>query len=95
MQKCDKCNTQFSWSEIFKSYIWIYTPIECRNCGTVHKITLLGRLTFVSYTIVPALVFFHFISPFENFALNFGIQLIILLVGSLFTPYVVRYKGIL
>ncbi|WP_188048674.1 TIGR04104 family putative zinc finger protein [Bacillus sp. CH30_1T] len=96
MQKCDKCNTQFSWSEIYNSFVWIYKPIECNNCGMEHRITILGRLSFAFCTIVPSLIFFNFLSPFENYyILTFVIGIFILLVGSLLTPFLVKYKGVL
>ncbi|MGM0852643.1 MAG: TIGR04104 family putative zinc finger protein [Bacillota bacterium] len=95
MQKCDKCNTQFRWSKIYKSFVWTYKPIECNNCGTEHRITILGRLSFVFCTIVPSLIFLNFPSPFESFILTLVIGLFILLVGSLLTPFLVKYKGLL
>ncbi|MHA7136639.1 TIGR04104 family putative zinc finger protein [Rossellomorea arthrocnemi] len=94
MQKCDHCNTPFSWSEIYKSFIWTYKPIECNNCGTEHRITILGRVSFVFCTIVPSLIFLNFLSPFDNFILTFVIGISILLGGSLLTPFFVKYKSI-
>ncbi|MGG1629561.1 TIGR04104 family putative zinc finger protein [Rossellomorea sp. NRS-1567] len=93
LQKCDHCNTPFCWSEIYKSFVWTYKPIECNNCGTEHRITILGRLSFVLCTIVPAMIFMNFLSPFDNFILTFVILISILLGGSLLTPFFVKYKG--
>ncbi|MBW3111644.1 hypothetical protein KYJ26_07380 [Bacillus sp. MCCB 382] len=94
MQKCDKCQTPFSWKKIMKSFIWTYKPIHCSNCGTEHDITIRGRLAFVLCTILPAILFFNFLSPFENFVLTFGIGMLILLVGTLVTPFLVTYKSV-
>ncbi|WP_374054524.1 TIGR04104 family putative zinc finger protein [Rossellomorea sp. FM04394] len=94
LQKCDRCQTSFSWRAILKSFIWTYKPIHCTNCGTKHEITIRGRLSFVLCTILPAILFFNFLAPFENFVLTIGIGMLILLVGTLLTPFVVTYKGV-
>ncbi|WP_170132883.1 TIGR04104 family putative zinc finger protein [Saliterribacillus persicus] len=95
MQKCDKCNTPFSWSKIYKSFVLKYKPITCNKCGTEHNITKLGRLAFVFCTIVPFFIFVNFLASFENFILTLVIGLIILLLGSLLAPFFIKYKGIL
>ncbi|WP_442893611.1 TIGR04104 family putative zinc finger protein [Bacillus sp. 2205SS5-2] len=95
MQKCDKCKIEFSWSKIYKSFVWKYKPIECNNCGTEHRITKTGRLSFVLCTIVPSLIFMNVLSPFENIILTLVIGIFILIVGSLLTPFFVKYKGLL
>ncbi|TMU88349.1 hypothetical protein FGG79_02580 [Bacillus sp. BHET2] len=94
LQKCDKCTNQFSWSEIYKSFIWTYKPFECNNCGTEHRITIFGRVSFAFCTIVPSTTFMNFLSPFENIILTLVIGMIILLVGSLLVPFFVNYKGL-
>ncbi|MBA9029421.1 TIGR04104 family putative zinc finger protein [Peribacillus huizhouensis] len=92
MKKCENCNSQFSWSKIFKSFWWTYKPIKCDNCGTKHKITIFGRFTFGALTTLPILIFTNFLSPFNNVFMTIGIGILILIVGCLFTPYVVQYK---
>ncbi|WP_413469216.1 TIGR04104 family putative zinc finger protein [Rossellomorea aquimaris] len=94
LQKCDKCHRTFSWKTIFRSFIWTYKPIHCTNCGTVHEITIRGRFSFTLCTILPAILFFNFLTPFENFVLTFVIGMLILLVGTLLTPFLVTYKSI-
>ncbi|MFE7064543.1 TIGR04104 family putative zinc finger protein [Sutcliffiella sp. NPDC057660] len=94
MQKCKNCNTPFSWSSIYKSFWLGYKPIGCENCNTEHRITVLGRLKFVSLTIIPMLVFGHFFSPFDNAFSTIGVGIAILIIGSLFTPYFVKYKKV-
>lgn len=92
MQKCENCNKQFSWSKINKSIRWTYKPIECDKCGIEHRITLSGRLTFVFLTIVPMLIFINVLSPFDNFMVTFIIGMSILIIGSLLTPYFLKYR---
>ncbi|WP_077212266.1 TIGR04104 family putative zinc finger protein [Bacillus dakarensis] len=92
MQKCENCNTQFSWSKIFKSFWWTYKPIQCDNCGVIHTITTLGRSTVTALTIVPMLVFGYFLSPFNNIFVTISIGILISIVGFMIAPFVVRYK---
>lgn len=42
-------------------------PIECDNCSVKHKITIPGRLIFVSLAILPMLIFANYISFFTSF----------------------------
>lgn len=92
MQKCENCNMQFSWSKIYQSFIWTYKPIECDKCGTEHRITIPGRITFVSLTILPMLIFSNYLSPFNSIIVTIVIGIAILFIGSLFAPYLVKYK---
>ncbi|SDN59911.1 TIGR04104 family putative zinc finger protein [Bacillus sp. OK048] len=92
MQKCENCNSPFSWSKISKSLLWLYKPIECDNCGTIHKITIFSRCIVGALTILPIFIFFYFLSPFNNDYINIGIGALISIVGGLFAPYVVQYK---
>ncbi|RKL65556.1 hypothetical protein CR203_20370 [Salipaludibacillus neizhouensis] len=92
MQKCENCKAQFSWSKIYKSFWWNYKPIKCSECGTIHKITIAGRFIFVSLTILPMLIFGNFLSPFSNIIVTLGIAIFILIIGSLFPPFLVTYK---
>ena len=93
MQKCKNCNAQFSWNKIYKSFWWNYKPIKCDNCGTEHRITISGRITFVSLTILPMLIFGNFLSPFNSVFVTLGTALLIFFVGSLFIPFLVTYKS--
>ncbi len=92
MQKCKNCNSPFSWSKITKSIGWLYKPIECDNCGTKHKITILGRWTVAALCTLPILIFYFFLSSFNNDYVTIGIVLLIYSVILLFAPFVVRYK---
>ncbi|WP_420842532.1 TIGR04104 family putative zinc finger protein [Halalkalibacter alkaliphilus] len=92
MQRCEKCDELFSWNKIYKSFWWNYQPIKCNQCETTHKITLTGRFTFVSLTIIPMMIFGHFLSPFNNFFVTVGIGLCILFLGSLLAPFFVTFR---
>ncbi|WP_430732110.1 TIGR04104 family putative zinc finger protein [Virgibacillus halodenitrificans] len=93
MQKCENCNAQFSWKKIYKSFWWNYKPIKCGNCGTEHKITIPGRITFVSLTLLPMLIYGNFLSSFNNILITLGTALLIFFVGTLFVPFLVTYKS--
>jgi CXXC-20-CXXC protein len=97
LQKCQNCNAPFSWGKVYKSFwgLWEYKPVECENCSVKHKITIPGRLIFVSLTILPMLIFANYISfftSFNNIIATLGMGLAIFFIGSLLTPYLVRYK---
>ncbi|MDR7240845.1 CXXC-20-CXXC protein [Neobacillus drentensis] len=92
MKKCEDCNEQFSWNKIFKSFWWTYKPIECDKCGTTHNITSLGRFIFAAFTILPALIFANYLSPFSNILVNAGLGILILIIGSLLFPFFVKFK---
>lgn len=72
--------------------MWFYKPIECNECGTVYKVTLPGRSAFGFFAIIPMLVFMLLLTPFNNFMATFGISLLILIIGSLLTPFFVIYE---
>jgi CXXC-20-CXXC protein len=92
LQKCINCKKQFNWNQVYKSFWWTYKPIKCKQCEAIHKITITGRFSFVSLTIVPMLIFGHFLSPFNNIFATLGIGLCILFFGSLLAPFFVRYR---
>ncbi|OMC77757.1 TIGR04104 family putative zinc finger protein [Viridibacillus sp. FSL R5-0888] len=92
MQKCEKCNAHFSWSEIYKSFWRNYKPIKCNECDTTHKITIPSRLIFVSFTILPMLIFGYSLPPFSNGLVILGIAIFIFIIGSLLAPFLVTYK---
>ncbi|WP_396334487.1 TIGR04104 family putative zinc finger protein [Alkalihalobacillus sp. MEB130] len=93
MQQCEKCETPFTWRHIFSSSLWGYRPIHCRQCDLEHKITIWGRFTFVFLTLVPFYLFTMFLSPFTTFFYTFSIGVIILIIGSVVTPYFLKYKA--
>ncbi|WP_419465967.1 TIGR04104 family putative zinc finger protein [Bacillus spongiae] len=92
LQKCENCNRQFSWGKIYNSVWSSYKPIECDNCNKEHSITTSGKVIALSLTILPLLIFAFVLSPFSNSFLNISAGLIVLFIGSLFTPYLVKYE---
>ncbi|MBT2214668.1 hypothetical protein F3157_20310 [Virgibacillus dakarensis] len=66
--------------------------MKCNECGTTHKITIPGRIIFVSLTILPMVVIGDFLSPIKNILVTLGIALFMLITGSLLTPFFVTYK---
>src|SRR5690625_4112650 len=78
LQKCNKCNAPFSWSELYKIIVRSSKPFKCNNCETEHSITVSGRFTFVFLTLVPAMIFMNFLSPFDNSILTLVIGIFIL-----------------
>lgn len=98
LQKCGKCTAKFSWSKIYKSFWWTYKPIECNECGTIHKITMPGRIIFTSLTTIPMLLVGHLLINYYNIYnifMTIGIALFVGMIGSLFTPFFVTYKKFL
>lgn len=93
MQKCQNCQLHFSWSEIYRVFLsWAYKPVICDHCGVKHKITFPSRLIFVSFTILPMLLFINYLTPFNNPLATLGVGLCIFSIGSLFMPYFVKFK---
>ncbi|WP_226529516.1 TIGR04104 family putative zinc finger protein [Metabacillus niabensis] len=94
VQQCKKCNVPFSWNNIYRSFWgWVYKPIICENCGMKHRITVSGRFIVTLLTILPMLIFVNFLSPFNNVLLTFSIGVFLAFIGSLLTPFLVRFKG--
>ncbi|MBB5171935.1 CXXC-20-CXXC protein [Texcoconibacillus texcoconensis] len=93
MQKCDKCNTPFSWGSMIKSFFCSYKPTHCDHCETKHEITISGRFTLVSLTILPLLIVGLFLTPFNSSFINIFVGFSILIVGFLLAPYFVKYKA--
>ncbi|WP_301107462.1 TIGR04104 family putative zinc finger protein [Sporosarcina sp.] len=92
MKKCENCGKQFDWKTTFTSLWRNYTPIACSECGTLHKITPLGRLTFVSMTMFPAVLFGSSFSDNPQYALILAGACFIVLIGSMLAPFAVRYR---
>ncbi|UJL47075.1 hypothetical protein KFZ58_03825 [Virgibacillus sp. NKC19-16] len=86
MQKCKNCNSQFSWSKIFKSFWLAYTK---------HKITNFGKSTVGAMSLLPIFIFGYVLYPLGNSFVMVGIGFLIGIIGFLLTPYVVKYKEVL
>ena len=91
LQKCDNCNAQFKWSEIYNSLFVGYRPIQCSQCGTKHKIA--SSTLLVSFLLVfPWLIFNLFLSNFTVF-FRIVIDIIIVVFISLILPFFVKYTS--
>ncbi|WP_391121587.1 TIGR04104 family putative zinc finger protein [Psychrobacillus sp. L3] len=90
-----KCDTQFSWSKIYKSLMIAYQPIVCSQCNTSHKIAFSSRI-MVSIVIVLPLTIFLFLIPeqlyLSTFATVSSLVIYFALVSSLF-PFLVKYNS--
>ncbi|PRX76107.1 CXXC-20-CXXC protein [Bacillus sp. V-88] len=92
MQHCKNCHTQFHWKKVYR-YLWgpIIKPFRCHACKQEHLITMKGRF-MLSLLYLPATLFILFLTPFQSILLNLGIGMLLLLIGSLLSPLVVRFK---
>jgi len=93
VQQCQKCNMPFIWNSIYRSFLgWVYSPIICDKCGTKHRITFSGRFVVTFLTVLPMLTFMNFYRLFDHALLTFGLGIFIAFIGSLLTPFLVRFK---
>ncbi|MYL32458.1 hypothetical protein GLW08_06770 [Pontibacillus yanchengensis] len=90
--KCKNCNAQFSWGGIYLSLLFAYSPIECKECSTTHKITFTSRFITVFFTALPIFIFIEFLSPFNNTAVTLFTGFIICIIGFLVLPSLVTYR---
>ncbi|QHE62515.1 hypothetical protein FHE72_16920 [Rossellomorea vietnamensis] len=92
MQHCKNCHTQFQWKKVY-FYLWgpIINPFRCHACKHDHLITMKGRV-MLSLLYLPATLFLLFLTPFQSISLNLGIGVLLLLIGSLLSPFIVRFK---
>ncbi|MFD5854261.1 TIGR04104 family putative zinc finger protein [Cytobacillus pseudoceanisediminis] len=93
IQKCDTCNNPFKWIKIFRAN-WFYSTINCDRCGTEYKITFPSRFICVSFTIIPMWIYGLFASPFSNVFTTIVICIATAIIGSLFSPFLVKYKKV-
>ncbi|WP_413788979.1 TIGR04104 family putative zinc finger protein [Psychrobacillus mangrovi] len=91
LQKCDFCNTNFKWKVIYFSLVRSYKPIQCDKCSTEHLVTLPSRSIVVGLTILPMLIVAYILSSYNDFA-TIMISISVAFMGSLFTPFLVKFK---
>ncbi|WP_168413204.1 TIGR04104 family putative zinc finger protein [Bacillus salacetis] len=93
LQHCRYCKSEFKWKELYQ-YLWgaLYKPFRCTACAKEHFVTIPGRLTNTALTIFPMLIFAQFLSPFKHFLLSIGVGIILGLIGSLISPYLVSLE---
>jgi len=94
LPKCESCGERFNWGKIYRSiYSWKgYKPFYCDNCGVKHMINMVGRMTAGIFTVIPMMVFMLILTPFEDVFIKLGAGLLIFLLGTLITPYLVNYE---
>ncbi|WP_425279365.1 TIGR04104 family putative zinc finger protein [Cytobacillus pseudoceanisediminis] len=93
IQKCGTCNTPFKWIKILKAN-WFYSTIDCERCGTGYKITFPSRFICAIFIILPMWIYGLFLSPFDNVFIILSVCITIAIIGSLFTPFLVKYKKV-
>lgn len=94
MQHCKNCEIQFSWKKVYRSFWgWGYKSIICEKCGTKHRITFSGRLIATFLIVLPMSFFINFLSPFENLIITIFIGIFLAFIGSILTPFLVRFKS--
>lgn len=92
MQKCLNCQEKLKYSQVFRTVINGYKPLECERCGEKHKVTFSSRLRVTLIVIVLPLLlgilFFEEISGLER--VIFLITLVVfMLLGS---PVLMRFS---
>lgn len=92
MQRCDKCPSQFKWTEIYKSLWGLYgsRPIQCNKCGTKYKIVFSSGVLVSFLLVVPMVIFDLFVSKVPTFS-TIMINIVFIVFISLFIPFLVRY----
>lgn len=64
MQKCQKCENQFTWKNVEKSLALGYKPITCERCHSIHHVGFWTRLGLaVSITMLPMVLLFLRVIP--------------------------------
>ncbi|MGE8082036.1 TIGR04104 family putative zinc finger protein [Peribacillus loiseleuriae] len=95
LQKCDKCNTQFKWSKIYKSSFLAYR-LQCSQCGTKHKITFLSRI-IISLLIGLPLWIFGITTILDGLSVSnfyiFSVVIIYPVLISLSFPFLMKYRS--
>ncbi|WP_341202478.1 TIGR04104 family putative zinc finger protein [Planomicrobium okeanokoites] len=93
MQRCTECNEPFKWNQLYKSLWFAFRPVQCRNCGTVHKVASASRLLTVLLLLVPMI---YLSIVMQNFGLReviLPITAVIALV-SLVLPFLLKYEKV-
>jgi CXXC-20-CXXC protein len=93
---CIKCGNKFSWLQVQKN-IWefkgFFKGVNCNKCGSKYQVSYAsGALASLLITL-PFLIFGLFISTY-SFLITAMIQLLIVLIITLFVPFLIRYDSI-
>lgn len=96
MQKCHTCNTAFTWRQVNSSLTKGYQPIICQQCGAIYTITASSRLiNSIAMALLPMVIAFYSMSALEiSFWLSLGLLLVLIILATIVTPYLVKYKKV-
>lgn len=89
MQKCRKCTSEFKWKEIFKSIMFSYKPIVCKNCGLQYKVKSSFRIINALIITAPLMVNLLFHSQLNCFFYGFIIYEVLI---GLLMPFWTKYR---
>jgi CXXC-20-CXXC protein len=97
MQKCQKCENQFTWKSIEKSLALGYRPITCSKCQSVHYVSFWTRLILAgSITMIPLGLMFMIIIPFRIIPLSVEFWIAFYLIWAAviigITPFFAKYR---
>lgn len=92
MQKCQKCENQFTWTSIEKSLALGYRPITCSKCKSVHYVSFWTRLGLAgSTTMLPMLLLFMRVIPLRvDYWIAFYLTWAAVIIGI--TPFFAKYR---
>lgn len=93
MVKCPLCNFSLRWKSVYKAN-WLYSQVECNNCGTKSKITNVSRIIVTGLTVVPLVGLGLFFPPFDHTFLTILVAVLAAMIGSFCTPFLVKYKTV-
>lgn len=89
MQKCRKCTSEFNWKEIFKSSMFFYKPIVCKNCGLQYKVKSSFRIINALIITAPLMINLLFHSQSNYFFYGFIIYEVLI---GLLMPFWTKYR---
>lgn len=91
MQKCQKCENQFTWKSMEKSLFWGYKPITCSRCHNAHYVGFWTRIGLSgSMTMVPMVLLFMRVIPLRvEYWIAFYLLWAALVIGT--APFFARY----
>lgn len=97
VQKCQKCENQFTWKSMEKSLFWGYKPITCSRCHSTHYVSFWTRIILAgSITMIPLGLMFMIIIPFRIIPLSVEYWVAFYLIWAALVigiaPFFARYK---
>lgn len=95
MPTCIKCGNKFRWLQVQKN-IWglkgFFKGVNCNKCGSKYQVSYASYALASLLITLPFLIFGLFISTY-SFLITAMIQLLIVLVITLFVPLLIRYDS--